>query len=731
MADREITFYPNNLTTLLSSLKAKQRGITTDAPADPNNESIWEESKGWITYKDTDGDSYVVSIQKYYDTATSSWIRKSNVFADLEVEEIYTEVGLIDQFLGSAVPISESGVTTLDAGFTASSIVGCLNELLDSIVTPDPFWKALSADTVSPRDENGYDYVYVNSGLKDQYCSGISLAESGETGLDSGFTAASLVGALNELINMTVIGFANPSVTVGLTVKNGAMITAMRSDAAPALDQGIAPTWTSDHTWETTKKVIFRDSALYISSKGDGYLDFDADTGFRFNTGNVGIGCIPNAKLEVVISSGTAVAISNATVGMSIIPEAIVNDRTVRFTNNSSLATGGWDFFATDGAFNASCVKIQNNGYVGIGTVAPLLNVGSATGDFDTYSSGLHIKSPSSYNARLILEGGSASTQGYRNAANSIIFCNTTMTTANNRMFIIGQDCGNADTGDFFVRPINADGSIKSYRYNMSVSTAEARYETSTSDAVGYALQLRHHRNGSDLTGADVVGSIDFVGRVSSAWEIVGQIESRYYGANGGQQALRFLTNGTLAMYIEDHGGGIYIQHECDIAGYLNAKDLVYIAQKALIGANYGSGYDPLNNVGSSAGDFAARSVGMHILAPSEYQARLILEGESKCDNSFTNGPNSIIFCNKTISTANKRLMLIGQDGGFEGANSSDFWVRSLDADGTPKKTAMVLEQDTGHVRFPNLPVTTDVGFTQYAVYYDTGTDKLYYYDVS
>jgi len=199
MADREITFYPNNLTTLLSSLKAKQRGITTDAPADPNNESIWEESKGWLTYKDTDGDSYVVAVQKYYDTATSSWIRKSNVFADLEVEEIYTEVGLIDQFLVSPITISESGVTVLDAGFTATSIVGCLNELFDAIVTPDPFWKALSADTIAPRDEDGYDFIFVNSGLKDQYCSGIPLAESGETGLDPIFTATSIIGALNEL----------------------------------------------------------------------------------------------------------------------------------------------------------------------------------------------------------------------------------------------------------------------------------------------------------------------------------------------------------------------------------------------------------------------------------------------------------------------------------------------------------------------------------------------------
>lgn len=40
---------------------------------------------------------------------------------------------------------------------------------------------------------------------------------------------------------------ANPSVSVGLTIKNGTANTFMRSDAAPALDQAIAPTWTGVH----------------------------------------------------------------------------------------------------------------------------------------------------------------------------------------------------------------------------------------------------------------------------------------------------------------------------------------------------------------------------------------------------------------------------------------------------------------------------------------------------
>lgn len=52
-----------------------------------------------------------------------------------------------------------------------------------------------------------------------------------------------------------VTGFANPTASVGLSAVNGSATTAMRSDAAPALDQGIAPTWTALHTFSTNPVI--------------------------------------------------------------------------------------------------------------------------------------------------------------------------------------------------------------------------------------------------------------------------------------------------------------------------------------------------------------------------------------------------------------------------------------------------------------------------------------------
>lgn len=45
---------------------------------------------------------------------------------------------------------------------------------------------------------------------------------------------------------------ANPTGIIGLTAVNGSLTSAIRSDGAPALSQAIAPTWTDQHTWDTT-----------------------------------------------------------------------------------------------------------------------------------------------------------------------------------------------------------------------------------------------------------------------------------------------------------------------------------------------------------------------------------------------------------------------------------------------------------------------------------------------
>jgi hypothetical protein len=69
--------------------------------------------------------------------------------------------------------------------------------------------------------------------------SAVTVRQLGFSDLSGTAAAAQLPGGFN--------GFANPTASIGLTAQNGSAVTAMRSDAAPALDQTIAPTWTGTH----------------------------------------------------------------------------------------------------------------------------------------------------------------------------------------------------------------------------------------------------------------------------------------------------------------------------------------------------------------------------------------------------------------------------------------------------------------------------------------------------
>ncbi len=61
-----------------------------------------------------------------------------------------------------------------------------------------------------------------------------------------------------------VTGLANPTATIGLAAVNGVAVTAMRSDAAPALSQAIAPTWTGIHTF--TRVGAFSTPTVWLSN---------------------------------------------------------------------------------------------------------------------------------------------------------------------------------------------------------------------------------------------------------------------------------------------------------------------------------------------------------------------------------------------------------------------------------------------------------------------------------
>jgi hypothetical protein len=104
---------------------------------------------------------------------------------------------------------------------------------------------------------------------------------------------------------------ANPSATIGLSAVNGSATTFLRSDAAPALDQAIAPTWTGQHIFSAV--TLFANGTAAAPSLSFGA---DTDTGIYRHSANT-IGFAAGGVSKALIGSGSAALAltSNGAVG--------------------------------------------------------------------------------------------------------------------------------------------------------------------------------------------------------------------------------------------------------------------------------------------------------------------------------------------------------------------------------------------------------------------------------
>src|SRR5271166_4529509 len=65
----------------------------------------------------------------------------------------------------------------------------------------------------------------------------------------TGITVTGTPGTPATITGTSGAAAHNPTAVIGLVTVNGTALTFMRSDAAPALNQGIAPTWTQQHVF--------------------------------------------------------------------------------------------------------------------------------------------------------------------------------------------------------------------------------------------------------------------------------------------------------------------------------------------------------------------------------------------------------------------------------------------------------------------------------------------------
>jgi hypothetical protein len=158
----------------------------------------------------------------------------------------------------------------------------------------------------------------------------------------------------------TIIGTslgANPSASVGLTAVNGTAGTYMRSDAAPAIDQAIAPSWSGTHEF-TLAPYLTVTAAQIAGVSGLAAAGTAAYMQTRFKIARAGGTPIMNFSFM----NGTLASPTAALLGQSIgAMQFAAFDGSAMFNNGVTLvgsAAENWTPTSRGGYFEVQCNRI-------------------------------------------------------------------------------------------------------------------------------------------------------------------------------------------------------------------------------------------------------------------------------------------------------------------------------------------------------------------------------------
>ena len=204
--------------------------------------------------------------------------------------------------------------------------------------------------------------------------------------------------------------FANPTGTIGLTAVNGSNLTttAMRSDAAPALSQSIAPTWTGLHTFQngitttgTATLSLGADASAQTINLGTGgaakAITIGSTNGGS-GTGSVTITSDGTTSINTGSGSGS-VSIGRSFNTTTILGTVSINNNTnSTVTINGGSSTGSITLGGSGGSnFTPQSINIGNNGSGtktisignGVGNGTTTINAGSGGIVLSTLSTGI------------------------------------------------------------------------------------------------------------------------------------------------------------------------------------------------------------------------------------------------------------------------------------------------------------------------------------------------------
>jgi hypothetical protein len=171
------------------------------------------------------------------------------------------------------------------------------------------------------------------------------------------------------VFNTTADGAATPTERMRITSAGNVGIGTTAASEKLHVNSGgseFAIQW--DSTGSNSWVLATASNRAYIRNKTGSVEVFSI-----LNGGNVGIGTTsPAARLDVA-GTGTnffGTRTTNGSVNLDVYIERVAADRTASFQNTSGLATGGFEFFASNASYNTTRLKVQNDGNIGVNTTA-------------------------------------------------------------------------------------------------------------------------------------------------------------------------------------------------------------------------------------------------------------------------------------------------------------------------------------------------------------------------
>lgn len=234
-----------------------------------------------------------------------------------------------------AIPTISSTNTFTNKTLTASSnVLGGVTMTLGSDADGDTYYRASGVLTRIPKGTAGQVWT-----------------------MNAGATAPEWAAAAGGSVSG-----ANPTASVGLSAVNGVATTFLRSDGAPALDQGITPTWTGAHAFSNTITQTSASATAFQSGPNGG-----TNPVFRI--------------VNSTASAATGVSVTGAAAGSGVTLTALSSG-----TNEDLLLLGKGTGHVASSKNGGVAIGIQVSGqnFVGIGRNASVGGMNLNPGNVDT-----------------------------------------------------------------------------------------------------------------------------------------------------------------------------------------------------------------------------------------------------------------------------------------------------------------------------------------------------------